>query len=95
MVILAVEWTGDQISLINVLGLIMCLFGISSHVVHKIKNMPSRTINKTYHHDNERHELGEYLIDNDSIGRLSITSESEGEQSDTQVLFDILNRHDR
>lgn len=33
--VLAVELYGDQLSLINVLGLVMCLGGICCHVVHK------------------------------------------------------------
>lgn len=33
--VLAVEYYGEQLSLINVLGLVMCLGGICCHVVHK------------------------------------------------------------
>lgn len=95
MVILAVEWNGDQLSLINVIGLIMCLLGVSCHVFHKIRSFPQKAGNKIYDFDSERHELGEYLIDNDHIAHMNYSSDSEGERSDTQVLFDILNRHNR
>lgn len=33
--ILAVEYDGDQMSIINMLGLVMCLGGIACHIVHK------------------------------------------------------------
>jgi solute carrier family 35, member C2 len=33
--VLAVEINGDQLSVLNVLGLIMCVGGICSHVIHK------------------------------------------------------------
>lgn len=95
MVILAVEWNGDKLSAINVVGLIVCLLGISSHVIHKIKNIQPRTTSYKISYENERQELGEYLINDVNISHYDYSSESEGEHSDTQVLFDILNRHDR
>lgn len=33
--ILAVEYEGDQMSIINMMGLAMCLSGIACHIVHK------------------------------------------------------------
>lgn len=35
LLILAVELNGDEMSLINMLGLVMCLTGIAFHIVHK------------------------------------------------------------
>ncbi|KAJ8866166.1 hypothetical protein PR048_033690 [Dryococelus australis] len=35
-VVLAVEWTGDQLSMVNVVGLLVCLGGILVHVKHKV-----------------------------------------------------------
>lgn len=37
--VLAVELNGDQLSPLNVVGLVMCLGGISSHVLHKYTTM--------------------------------------------------------
>lgn len=95
MVILAVQWNGDRLSAVNVIGLIVCLLGISSHVVHKIKTIQTRTNTLKVGYENERQELGEYLINDININHYECSSDSEGEHSDTQVLFDILNRHDR
>lgn len=95
MVVLAVEWTGDKLSLINVIGLIVCLLGITSHVVHKINTMQPRSLSHKVGYEDERQELGEYLINDVNLSHYGYSSESEGEHSDTQVLFDILNRHDR
>lgn len=95
MVILAVEWNGDRLSAVNVIGLVVCLLGISSHVAHKIKTIQPRVSALKVGYENERQELGEYLINDVNISHYDYSSESEGEHSDTQVLFDILNRHDR
>lgn len=93
MVFLAVRWNGDQLSHINILGLIICIFGITSHVVHKIRTMPSKP-NNHFGYETEKYELGDYLIEG-SVQGTHYSSESEADHSDTQVLFDILNKHDR
>lgn len=36
ILILAVEVSGDQLSLVNVAGLSLCLLGIIGHIVHKV-----------------------------------------------------------
>ncbi|XP_059055323.1 solute carrier family 35 member C2 [Achroia grisella] len=36
ILVLAVKVSGDQLSLINVVGLVLCLLGIISHIVHKV-----------------------------------------------------------
>lgn len=36
ILILAVEVSGDQLSAINVVGLIVCLLGIIGHIIHKV-----------------------------------------------------------
>lgn len=98
MVILAVQYNGDKLSAINIIGLIVCLFGITSHVIHKIRNIQTKSSSSSLKngYEYEPHELGEYLInDVNNIHHYDYGTESEGEQSDTQVLFDILNRHDR
>lgn len=46
--ILAVEFNGDQMSTINMLGLVMCLGGIACHIVHKFsltKNVQTVAMN--------------------------------------------------
>ncbi|KAJ8938783.1 hypothetical protein NQ318_010310 [Aromia moschata] len=90
---LAVEWNGDELTSINIIGLCVCLSGISFHVVHKIKTQPARMLERTYDVHAERNELGEYLIDEEL--RCDVASESDDDKSDTQVLFDLLNRHER
>ncbi|KAJ8975317.1 hypothetical protein NQ317_000496 [Molorchus minor] len=94
--ILAVEWNGDEMTPLNIVGLFICLLGISCHVVHKIKTQPIRLPERSYDKEVEHNELGEYLIDEHL--RFDTASESDGEKSDrsdTQVLFDLLNRHER
>lgn len=94
MVVLAVQWNGDILSLLNIIGLTVCLFGISIHIIHKIKTMPSRSVKRVYNAGHERHELAEYLIDNASMNHYNYSGESE-DNSDTEELFNILNRHER
>lgn len=90
---LAVNINGDVMSPINVVGLLVCLCGITFHVIHKLKTTPTRLkMGRAYEYTQERSELGEYLI-NDTLA--DAISESDGEKSDSQILFDILNRHDR
>lgn len=48
--VLAVELAGDRLSALNVLGLVMCLGGICSHVLHKYRMMlrsGARTVDVT------------------------------------------------
>lgn len=92
--VLAVLINGDSMSVVNCAGLVICLGGIISHVVHKLRNTTysnggnGSTFNKEY----ERHELSQSLMDN--VEQMHI-SESDSEQSDSQTLFNILNSHDR
>lgn len=88
---LAVEFNGDQISLINFLGLLVCLSGITSHVIHKIRN-PIVVKPPNFYEENESLELGEPLI---SEKTELIQETSDEEQSDTQELFNILHSRDR
>lgn len=92
MVVLAVQWNGDILSHLNIIGLIVCLFGISSHIIHKIRTMPSRSLKRVYNAGHERHELAEYLIDNTNVN-YNYSGESD-DNSDTEELFNILNRHE-
>ncbi|RZB40652.1 solute carrier family 35 member C2 [Asbolus verrucosus] len=92
VLVLAVEWNGDKLSGINVLGLLICLSGITCHVLHKLKTS-SHAMAKTYEVQAEHHELGEQLILNEDT-HYDVSSESD-ERSDTQILFNILKSHDR
>ncbi|CAG9853964.1 unnamed protein product [Phyllotreta striolata] len=89
--VIAVEWAHDQLSLLNIVGLVFCLCGISLHVFHKIKNQPIR-YQRPYDATSERQEVNEYLISNYMH---ESPSESDDEKSDTDILFDILKRRDR
>lgn len=92
ILILAVEWNGDQMSFVNFIGLLVCLTGISSHVIHKIQHPNMKSSNQHYLEDRESNfELGEPLISE----RTELLSESEDEKSDTQELFNILHSRDR
>ncbi|XP_044269319.1 solute carrier family 35 member C2 [Tribolium madens] len=89
ILVLAVEWTGDQLSLINVVGLLICLSGITCHVFHKLRHTAKMA--RVYEMHDERRELGEHLIVNED-GHVSSDND---EKNDTQVLFDILRNRDR
>lgn len=94
---LAVEMNGDILTPINVVGLIVCLCGITTHVVHKIRTTPARHLSRC-DFDSERLEIQKQLIyqDPDDEEEEDVKlDDSDAEKSDSQVLFDILNRHDR
>lgn len=91
---LAVFLNGDPMSTINFVGLLMCLGGITTHVIHKIKNIPKGNQMRFHGFHNDNRELEESLMIN-SEDLTYMSSESDGEQSDSQVLFNILNRHER
>lgn len=76
---------------INAVGLLICLCGITSHVIHKIRNpIVIKPIN--YYDENETVELGEPLISE----RIELINESSEEDiSDSQELFNILQNRDR
>ncbi|XP_058460677.1 solute carrier family 35 member C2 [Malaya genurostris] len=58
--VLAVELYGDQLSLINVLGLVMCLGGICSHVVSKFWTYTEeqRTVDGSANYDDDEDDAG-------------------------------------
>ncbi|XP_018332587.1 solute carrier family 35 member C2 isoform X2 [Agrilus planipennis] len=95
MLIAAVKWNGDVLSPINILGLVVCLSGIISHVIHKIKMIRYHNPNRVYKMGLERYELNESLVNN--IERFSLTSDSDSEQggSDSNVIFNVLHRRER
>lgn len=77
---------------INTIGLLICMGGITCHVIHKIKNTQQQIMQRSYESDFESTELEQSLMNN-SVDQLNISSDSE--HSDSQELFNILNSHDR
>lgn len=93
---LAVKWNGDKLSQINVIGLLVCLIGIISHVVHKVRIIQALSVPRSYEYEDDKLELNKSLITNNPSGTtMYLSSDSDDEHSDTQELFNILNRHDR
>jgi solute carrier family 35 protein C2 len=92
VLVLAVQWNGDTLSPINVVGLLICFSGITCHVLHKLKNS-TKLVGRTYEVQAEHRELGEHLIINEE-NQYDGSSEND-EKNDTQVLFDILRSRDR
>lgn len=93
--VLAVQWNGDEMSALNVVGLCICLCGIICHVIHKIKHQPIKSLERHhYMEDLDGHDIGENLINGELYVDVTSAS-SEDENSDTDILFDILNRHER
>lgn len=78
-------------STINEIGLLICLCGITSHVIHKIKTNSVQRYPKSYE-INGQGEMGESLMK--YLPEKYVVS-SDSEHSDTQELFNILNRHDK
>lgn len=89
---LAVEWNGDEMSALNAMGLLVCLSGIVSHVIHKLRTTTNAPRTDQYYEEREGMEMGTPLISNSvELARES----SEDEHSDTQELFNVLRSHDR
>lgn len=89
---LAILWNGDQLSPVNLAGLFLCLCGISSHVIHKLRGDGKKTPTRRYVEDSEHQELDGLV---DKFSNNDLTSESDEEKSDSQVIFDILKNRDR
>ncbi|KAI4471887.1 hypothetical protein MML48_1g16487 [Holotrichia oblita] len=106
ILVLAVLWNGDRMSIVNATGLFVCLTGIVAHVVHKIGNaqqatagadgFPTRVYEKDTSTGDERDEMSsKSLMEKAPASFLVSDSEAEGDQNDSMDLFNILNRHDR
>ncbi|XP_017779040.1 PREDICTED: solute carrier family 35 member C2 [Nicrophorus vespilloides] len=93
---LAVEWNGDQMSVLNLCGLLICLLGITSHVVHKMRT--TQTSQKSFEFDASDRNfdvgMGKSLINEAEVEQMSISTDSDNEDKE-EVLFNILNRHER
>ncbi|KAK9889980.1 hypothetical protein WA026_008791 [Henosepilachna vigintioctopunctata] len=90
---LAILWNGDQLSLVNAVGLFICLCGITSHVVHKIRTIPKRPLEQNFFDISKHQELGG-LIEN-KFGTTDLSSESDDDKSDSEVILDIVKSRDR
>lgn len=89
---LAILWNGDQLSPVNITGLLLCLCGISSHVIHKLRGNGKKPSSRRYVEDSEHQEMGGLI---DKFSNVDQSSESDEEKSDSQVIFDILKSRDR
>ncbi|CAH2103683.1 unnamed protein product [Euphydryas editha] len=99
ILVLAVEVSGDQLSLINVVGLAVCLLGIIGHIVHKL--LVIKSVAGTVHavdfdvvnrsrkakSKEEHHEL---LLDESKWQNASEDSDIDS----NVVLFEVLQRRD-
>ncbi|XP_054275905.1 solute carrier family 35 member C2 [Macrosteles quadrilineatus] len=87
--ILAVEWNGDQLTLINCVGLLFCLGGIICHVVNKAISSAAQHKPTTLHKP-LLDQAAQFLAEDTSS-----EDESRQEDSSTEVLFSVLNSRNR
>ncbi|CAG9558599.1 unnamed protein product [Danaus chrysippus] len=100
ILVLAVEVSGDLLSPINVVGLALCLLGISGHIIHKILVIKSVTGSvRAIHYNNMRSRLakskedhGEPLLVDDSKWQ-NVPSE-ESDIDSNVVIYEVLQRRD-
>ncbi|KAL0279805.1 UNVERIFIED_CONTAM: hypothetical protein PYX00_001284 [Menopon gallinae] len=98
--VLAVEWTGDQISEINALGLLLCLGGISLHILNKAITA-SGNIRDSSSRDQEISVVGgerselhmPLLAEESSFSSQMILDDSDSDEN-SNVLFSVLQRRD-
>lgn len=64
---MAVEINGDQLSALNVLGLILCLGGICSHVLHKYTTLTANTASGGLASDNADNATGVVTYENHKV----------------------------
>ncbi|XP_023296736.2 solute carrier family 35 member C2 [Lucilia cuprina] len=65
--VLAVEYNGDQLSLINALGLVVCLAGICCHVIHKYSTLTKLQELQSYDESSDLH-LNEASLNGSGCG---------------------------
>lgn len=95
------EWVGDSMSYINVIGLILCVGGISAHVAHKVHTSikppsPVRS-NPTLREPSLNYEMRAPLLANGAeVASALLISGTEDEDSDenSDILY-VLNHRDR
>lgn len=101
ILVLAVEVSGDQVSLVNVIGLVLCLFGIIGHIVHKV--LIIKAVTGTVHaidsddfeniskSRSPKEENQEPLLDDE---RWQNAASEESDIDSNVVLFEVLQRRD-
>lgn len=97
--VLAVQFNGDQLSVMNILGLIMCLIGICSHVIHKFaiysKNrteVSAVTFDSSIEQANIQNHTGQRMPLLDDLGNSESDDSQNDNQNSSEVIFDVLNR---
>lgn len=88
---LAVEFNGDKMTLLNMVGLLCCLAGIICHVVYKATKIASEhsstPLNKPLLEQASAHFLTEDTSNSDD--------DQQDDDSSTEVLFSVLNSRNR
>uniref|UniRef100_A0A0K8TQP9 Putative solute carrier family 35 member c2 n=1 Tax=Tabanus bromius TaxID=304241 RepID=A0A0K8TQP9_TABBR len=107
--VLAVEFNGDQIALINVLGLALCLGGICCHVIHKytmftkaknedISFSADRDIRQSDASTNVKYRKHSAqnvpLLESADLNNSDSELSHEDNPNSSEVLFDVLKRRD-
>lgn len=77
------EWNGDKMTAMKLLGLTLCMVGVIGHVWQKFSNV--RSIENRYGIINDEDNKHLTLPESDS-------NDSDDSNDSTQMLFDILNR---
>ena len=89
--VLAVEWNGDEMTPMNVAGLLLCLGGIVCHVVHKSLKSNGEQQKSTILHKPLLDEASAHFLADDSSSEEEVTRDD----SSTEILFSVLNSRDR
>lgn len=81
--VLAYEWNGDKMTVVNFVGLLICLGGIVSHVIYKAKQVDYNRFKRANNDSSATFvPILNYSSDEDSANF--------DEDSATEVLFNIL-----
>lgn len=83
--ILAVEWNGDKMTTMKLLGLALCMVGVIGHLWKKYSNLKSTENRYGIIGDNQEE-------DNKRLTLPESSDTDENSDNSTEVLFDILNR---
>lgn len=104
--VLAVEFNHDQLTTINVVGLVFCLGGIICHVLNKyFKYMQQRNSDTSVSYETYTRRMNQTdnkpnghqrarLLDNDVLDFSSSSDEDSQAEDGSRVIFDVLKRRD-